>query len=373
MFDGEASIRPNLPQTRGAIATRLAAGDSRRIDTSGVMQQVRAEEVQASSFVRRVGAVVTVDPNISAPQVVDNFNDGKPGWLTGYPYAAAEPYSLAETDGQLTGRIELGDKDPFFHVPVAPDAIDGTNFPFLRFRLSIEGADAYRSNQLFYRAENELEVASRSLEFFSGRKQVEEFHARLPFASSPIEVLRLDPIQNTSAAAVSFAYDYIYFDQHETIGLAEFDSEGDAQDWQGVDLVTSQVHNGVFEGQLYGFDAALRTADVQVDADHFDHIELRLKLRDHKGPLTLYWGKWGDNFSDDKKAIIHPVADGNFHRYLIDLRRASGWKGPVRLLRIDFGDASGTRFELDYIRALHLRDERRPEPRVGVAELHHSI
>lgn len=357
VFHGEASVRPKLPRSSGAVVTQLTAGDSRRIDASGAMQDLRADEVQASAFVRRVGAVVQTDPELAPPQIADDFNDGKSGWLTGYPYAAAEPFSLVEEKGQLAGRIEPGVKDPFFHLPVATRAINSMNFPFVRFRLTVQGAEAYRSNQLFYRPDGEPDVESRSLEFFSGRKEVEEFHARLPFTSAPIEILRLDPVQNTPKTSLTFAYDYIYFDRHETIGLAEFDSAGDAQDWQGVDLVKSRVADGCFQGQLYGFDAALRTADVQVDADHFDHLELRLKLQDHDGPIALYWGKWGDNLSEDKQALIQPVLDGKFHRYLIDLRRASGWKGSIRLLQLDFGDSAGTKFELDYVRALHLQDE----------------
>lgn len=166
--------------------------------------------------------------------------------------------------------------------------------------------------------------------------------------------VRWDPIvrPNPATADASFDLDYIVVDRGRVRGF-EFDvSEGISADLQGWNFsqVTGQgVSNGAASGTTTGIDAYLTQNALDLDTSIYKSVEIR--MRASAGSTQQIY--WDDTASyNELQRINLALADGEWHRYVIDFSAESTWTD-ARLngFRIDVANgAVGNFFEIDYIR-----------------------
>lgn len=158
-------------------------------------------------------------------------------------------------------------------------------------------------------------------------------------------------------------------EEHEVTPFdVEFDSESDLEIFAPGEVDSAEIVDGalVMVARDRGaerqpqFDPRLVMKDVEIDADTYKKIKIRLKA-DFIGNITngystdIYFMTEGDeNFSEAKS--LHPnllsvskVDDDGWYLVEIDLSERDEWKGKVVAFRFDPSNNNG-KFSFDYIR-----------------------
>lgn len=368
VYDGQVRLASTTHGQSKPVV--LSKDGSISIDPDGSTEHLSPKDVRSNEFVRRLGPVIEVDPVDVTSALAEDFNGNRPMLADGTA-EVAKRFQLEERGGELCGLIPHGVFDPQLDIKLPCKAISPVEFPFCRYRLRCESAEDVRIVELFYYSDpSDRPIKPGDRRCISVKHYPEgpsspsvEFRGPLPVVDvPPIKFLRLDPIHQTSKSSkCRFAYDYVYFDRCETLGLAEFDCVGDLQSWWGLRTSDLKVIDGVLRGNVVADDAQLITGSVLFNADKFTHFEVRLRRVPSKAQslrrIQLYWGKPGDVFSPEKKAVAELIDDSEFHVYRIDLRRANGWTGIINRLRLDLKTDSpgdGSEFEVDYFRMIRM-------------------
>ncbi len=126
----------------------------------------------------------------------------------------------------------------------------------------------------------------------------------------------------------------------------EFRTNGFANGWTaGPGVSDLRVEHGTLAGKI--------TAGAHIQSDRYPSIEASanpyvvIRMRTGAGKrATLYWASAKDaKHTEDRKASFPVIADGQFHTYVVDMRKVPGWTGWVNTLRLHPTDAPGT-FEI---------------------------
>ena len=368
VYDGQ--VRLVSTANRKSKPILLDKDGSISIEPDGRTEPVSSKDIRSNEFVRKLGPIIDVDPRDATSVLADDF-DGDRSNLAESSEQAAKRFHIEQRGGELCGLIPRGVFDPQLDIKLPGKAISAVEFPFCRYRLRCESAEDVRIVELFYYSDpSDRPIKPGDRRCISVKHYPEgpnspsvEFRGPLPVVDVPsIKFLRLDPIHQTSKSSeCRFAYDYVFFDRFETLGFAEFDCVGDLQNWWGLRTSSLNVNGGVMHGSVDADDAQLITGSVLFNADKFTHFEVRLRRVPSKAQslrrIQLYWGKPGDVFSPEKKAVAELINDSSFHTYRIDLRRANGWTGIINRLRLDLKTDSpgdGSEFEVDYFRMIRM-------------------
>ncbi len=156
---------------------------------------------------------------------------------------------------------------------------------------------------------------------------------------------RIDPFGSSLVGDV-FTADYVMIDRFETIGLGEWDADGDLGGWTTPNITGVSVAGSLLSGTGNG-DARLEYG-LAFNADKYKFLEIRMQT-DSSDPneSQLFWALGGA--FNQPQSIRFNVGDGQMHTYLLDFTNEPTWAGSNMRIRLD--PVSGTdNFAVDFIR-----------------------
>lgn len=176
-----------------------------------------------------------------------------------------------------------------------------------------------------------------------------EFRGDIPNPNPNGSGFRIDPFSNTVSNNV-FSIDYIMMNAVDTIGLGEWDREGDLNGWSIGNSTNVSVAGGVVMGQANG--DLMMNIGTMFDADHYGYLTIRMRstITTSSNYAQLFWGPNGA-FSE-ANSIKFGQTDGDWHEYLFDMTLEADWTNTNMRVRLDPFQVAGQTFEVDYIRLL---------------------
>ena len=144
--------------------------------------------------------------------------------------------------------------------------------------------------------------------------------------------------------------------------LAEWNTDGDFEDWIFSGIGSSNVSGGIMSGTPSNGDPWFYKSDVQglpqPSLDEVPIIEFRIKqLSSFTSEMEVFFGTSDNPGASGSRRVIIPQSeipvDGNFHVYQYDMSGLPDWSSELQLMRIDpyvTDSAIGKLFEIDYIR-----------------------
>lgn len=176
-----------------------------------------------------------------------------------------------------------------------------------------------------------------------------EFHGDIPNPSPTGSGFRIDPFSSAASNNV-FSLDYIMIDAVETVGLGEWDREGDLNGWSVGNGTNVAVAGGAIAGQGTG-DLMLNNA-TQFDADNYGYLTIRMRttITTSTNYAQLFWGP-GGAFTE-ANSFKFGESDGDWHEYLFDMTLEADWTNTNMRVRLDPFQVTGQTFEVDYFRLL---------------------
>ncbi len=308
--------------------------------------------IVASPFAQAQVATI-VDPP-PASRLLDGFNDGIETTL-GFSNSSR----AGETGGAVSVLVPGGAADPQFQVPTPNGAFDAARHP--HFRIRSKGTVGGGS-QVF-----PLPPAGATVVPFNVGTGYAE--AALTFVTDPPGVngsgLRIDPLGGGGAADATFSYDYIILDKYPTLGVAEFDLDGDLEGFGiagngGIVGASVTATTSSFAGTTAGVDPILQRAGLNADTGVFDVLEVRAAFDpDSTSRFEIFWGTSINPGPAGGQSIVVTdalIRDGEFHTYRFQMSDDARWSGTLNLLRIDpLADAdaaAGRSFAIDSVRLI---------------------
>jgi len=195
-----------------------------------------------------------------------------------------------------------------------------------------------------------------------------------------LNALRLDPVADAPPIGETFKIDYfrvanvtnrivvIHVDSDPIFNytsLAEWNTDGDFEDWIFAKIASSNVASGI----LSGIPAATPPVDpyfyksdaqglVNPNLTKAPTLEIRLKQSaTYTSDIEIFFGTSDNPGMSGARRVVIPKSyiptDGNFHVYQYDMSTHSEWNSDLQLIRIDpyvGAGAAGQTFEVDYIR-----------------------
>lgn len=131
--------------------------------------------------------------------------------------------------------------------------------------------------------------------------------------------------------------------------------EKDSEDWKNtMHLDQVQVEAGTLKAVTVGNDPAFFGPPIQARAGEFSHFCVRMRLTGSAGTSTndtaqLFWRtkRWPES---EASSISFTVSvDGQWHDYEVPVKDNQRWTGIVTRLRLDTGNHSGVRVEIQQI------------------------
>ncbi len=162
---------------------------------------------------------------------------------------------------------------------------------------------------------------------------------------------RIDPVSSVVAGTpYTFALDYLVADRTQTIGLGEWDADGDVAGASGSAWTATQsgaltVANGTLSGTSTGIDPTL-SQGMGFDASQYGLVEIRMRATGSSN--ELFWAQNGGFVGGQRVGM--GSNDNAFHVYTLDFSKEATWVGSNMRLRLDPVTASGQTFEIDYVR-----------------------
>lgn len=162
---------------------------------------------------------------------------------------------------------------------------------------------------------------------------------------------RIDPVSSVAAnSTYTFELDYFVADRTQTIGLGEWDADGDVAGASGSAWTATQsgaltVANGTLSGTSTGIDPTL-SQGMGFDASQYGLVEIRMKATGSSN--ELFWAQNGAFVGGQRVGM--GSNNNAFHVYTLDFSKEATWVGNNMRLRLDPVTASGQTFEIDYVR-----------------------
>jgi len=191
-----------------------------------------------------------------------------------------------------------------------------------------------------------------------------------------IDALRLDPIADLTVTE-NFKIDYIRVAKvtnqvviikvdedpiFNYTSLAEWNTDGDFEDWQMNNIGSSNVTGGAMSGVPINNDPYFYKSDAQMlpdpDLTKAPVLEFRLKQSaTYTSNIEIFFGTSDNPGMASARYVSIPAADvptdGDFHVYQYNMSTHPDWNSNLQLIRIDpyvGAGAAGQTFEIDYIR-----------------------
>jgi hypothetical protein len=122
-----------------------------------------------------------------------------------------------------------------------------------------------------------------------------------------------------------------------------FDTPGDSQGWDVLqNLRDFAVRDGVMRAVSTTDDPSFHVglgSGLAATAWPYLVVEMSISANPKAGALQLFWAGAGRQMSEAASIRLPFVADGQMHRYVFDLGHHPRWRGVIRELRLDPGDA----------------------------------
>ncbi len=299
----------------------------------------------------RAGTVLFVDPPKQANTVVFRDYAGSSDTNVRYhPGGASNFPSQTVAGGTSTWTYSAAVSDPKIIYEEEDGAVDHATYPWMRMR--------YRQSKT-----NGLNVwelpaqGGRSASYQPSTAFVEDHHdIPNPEPEPSGQGFRIDPFGST-AVGDSFTADYLMLDRFETIGLGEWDRDGDLEGWSlnhaTADSVAGSLLSGrAGSGSVPDRDAQVIRTGLSVDGSQFPIVEARMQADAASAQIQLFWGNSTDDVFSGSRRVDLGDADGQFHTYLIDFRDDPAWFGQtITRLRLDPVNAvDNAAFQIDYVR-----------------------
>ncbi|MCS6862383.1 MAG: glycoside hydrolase family 99-like domain-containing protein, partial [Abditibacteriales bacterium] len=132
--------------------------------------------------------------------------------------------------------------------------------------------------------------------------------------------------------------------------------ERDLEGWGSVMQMTDvRWEDGHLVGRTTGNDPAFFGPPIQVRADEFPAVVVRMRLRKEDGQpfedvAQLFWRTRTIAESEATSIRFEVVGDGAWHEYRLPVSRNRRWSGIITKLRLDPGNQLGVKVEVDYLR-----------------------
>jgi len=189
-----------------------------------------------------------------------------------------------------------------------------------------------------------------------------------------LDGLRFDPLADWLPTGEVFRIDYFRVAQvtnqiivirvdpdplFNYTSIAEWNTDGDFEDWQFNNIGSSNVSGGILSGTALTHDPHFYKIDVaSVDLDSNPIAEFRIKqTAAFTSDMELFFGTYDNPGISGARRVVIPAADiptdGNFHIYQYDMSTHPDWNSDLQAFRVDpyiGAGAAGQIFEIDYIR-----------------------
>lgn len=161
---------------------------------------------------------------------------------------------------------------------------------------------------------------------------------------------RIDPVGSvTESTPYTFELDYLMADRTQTIGLGEWDADGDLRGasalWSSSQTGPLTAAAGLLSGTSTGTDAILYP-NTDINTAVYGLVEIRMKASGSSG--EMFWAQ-GGAFVGGQRVDLGSH-DGAFHVYTLDFSKEASWTGTNMRIRLDPTTATGQTFDIDYVR-----------------------
>lgn len=271
--------------------------------------------------------------------------------------------------GTISGTTDGGDTQ-IINNPFATPIAKGTpGIVTVEFRLTRAATDSSRID-LFWNDASGGFSATRRLSLpgaeipADGSPHVYQFI--LENVNTELRGLRLD---GSAQNGTLLEFDYVRLgienlgptvDPDQTINLftslGEFNTDGDQEGWDGVNIVPTSVAGGNLIGLTSGGDPQFANTKLSIDTTAPDSDIVELRLRREVGDssrIDLFWGDENGGFAATRRTSLPDTVfpdDGQFH--IIQYPIGSLITGTLTALRIDPSkdQANSIGVDIDYIR-----------------------
>jgi len=192
-----------------------------------------------------------------------------------------------------------------------------------------------------------------------------------------LNALRLDPVADAPPIGETFKIDYFRMAKvtnqvviirvdgdpiFNYTSLAEWNTDGDWENWQTQNISSVSVSGGSFSGTPINADPYFYKSDAQSlpapDLTKAPILEFRLKQSaTYTSNIEIFFGTSDNPGMAPARYVSIPAADvptdGDFHIYQYNMSTHPDWNSNLQLIRIDpyvGAGAAGQTFEIDYIR-----------------------
>ena len=304
-----------------------------------------------------------IDPLVDFTSLAEWETDGNAeGWNTNQliPTIAG---------GTLSGTTDGGDTQIVQNPFTAPIAKGTPGIVTVEFRLTRAATDNSRID-LFWNDASGGFAAARRLSLpgdqipADGNPHTYQFI--LENVNSELRGLRIDGSVQTGT---SLEFDYVRLgvenlgpsvDPDQAINLftslGEFNSEGDLEGWNGVNIAPTSVAGGNLTGLTNGGDPQFANTTLGIDTTttNSDIVEIRLRREiGDTSRIDLFWGDDNGGFAAVRRTSLPDTVlpnDGQFH--IIQYPIGSFITGTLTSLRVDpsADQANSTTIDIDYVR-----------------------
>ncbi|HPM84133.1 MAG TPA: autotransporter-associated beta strand repeat-containing protein, partial [Candidatus Anammoximicrobium sp.] len=255
------------------------------------------------------------------------------------PGGASAP-SQVVANGTSTWTYGTTAGDPQIIYNDGSGAWNHANYPWLRVRHQ-ESTTAGGTLQIWENPARGGESAN-----FSPATSLVEVHADVPNPNPNGTGFRIDAF-GTAQSGYAFTADYMMLDRAETLGLGEFDRDGDFSSWTpNANIAGASVANGYLSGTGAGTGDAYLTSPTEFSTATYKFVEIR--LRGSGSSAEVFWAQGGAFVGGQRIGL--GALDGAWHTYLLDFTNESTWTGANMRIRLDPVTAAGATFDVDYIR-----------------------
>lgn len=287
---------------------------------------------------------LTVDsPQVAHPIIVRDFNGSSDANVNfsnnGSPTAPVQVVSGGVSE--MTYNADLG--DPRIVWNDGNGTYDHSAYPYARVRY--QQSTTARGNPQIWENPARGGEASNLVATTSWT----EFRGDIPNPTPNGSGFRIDPFSTTVSNDI-FRLDYIMIDAVETIGLGEWDREGDLNGWSVASGTNISVAGSAVTGGAAG-DLQLNIGTL-IDADKYGYLTVRMRttVTTSTNYAQLFWGPNGA-FSE-ANSLRFGEDDGEWHEYLFDMTAEADWTNANMRVRLDPFQVTGQTFEVDYVRLL---------------------
>ena len=115
--------------------------------------------------------------------------------------------------------------------------------------------------------------------------------------------------------------------------------------WTPAGMTTPTFDSGTLKAEATSADPMLSALWVQIDADKYKRLEIRMKI-DKPDQAQVFFTQKRVGLSEDRSVKFAVAGDNQFHTYVVDMASNSRWSGTVTGLRFDPTSANGSKIEI---------------------------